>query len=734
MASVACLVAFAGHGPLWHVPGLDRLERASLDARFRLRGPGAADPRIVVVGIDDRTRREYPDLIQTRHGWARFVRALGRYHPKVIALDLFFSLPEVLLDPPLPARVREAYRALAAEAGPRTPGASQALAVLADVVEALRGDDDLRGAIADARVVYLGANFHLVARADQLAHRRPEPPGLERARHGDVAAVASAHPPLAAFAADFTMPALAGGAAGAGAVNVLVDDDGVARRAPLVLEMGGHYYMPLGLSVALAELGRPGDTSYTPGDDAVVAAGRRLPVEPDATAHLDFRGPSRTFTRISAADVLSGKAPRAALADKLVFVGMTYAAYDKIATPLDQTFDGVELHATLADDVLHGDLFAPPSRWLGLLGVALLGLAVTGLQLRRVRRRAWLPPTVAAALAVAWMAAAYLAFRGHVLLDVAAPALSAIVVGVVALVAGIATEGREKAHLRAVFSQYVSKTLVERVLASPELARLGGQRRTLSVLFSDIRGFSRIAEGLSPEVLVDYLNQYLTPMTQLVLDSDGTLDKYIGDAVMAVWGAPLEMADHATRACATALAMVAALEPLNQRWKAAGLPAIAIGVGINTGPMAVGNMGSEARFDYTVLGDAVNLAARLEALTKEYGASILVGEDTARAATGFVFREVGLVRVKGRGGAAAVFELIGPEGSPAAAAFDRAAWDEALAAYRRRDFAAARTVFEALAAAPGGDPAAATLAARSAVLADAPPPDDWDGVYDQRSK
>src|SRR5262249_21883358 len=187
----------------------------------------------------------------------------------------------------------------------------------------------------------------------------------------------------------------------------------------------------------------------------------------------------------------------------------------------------------------------------------------------------------------------HVAFSPHAIVDVAAPALSVLVVAVVALAAGLATEGREKAQLRSVFSQYVSKTLVERVIATPELARLGGERRTLSVLFSDIRGFSRIAEALPPETLVDFLNQYLTPMTRLVLASDGTLDKYIGDAVMAVWGAPLEMADHANRACSAALEMIDALGPLNEKWRAAGLPAIAIGIGINTGPMAVGNMGSE---------------------------------------------------------------------------------------------------------------------------------------------
>jgi adenylate cyclase len=216
-------------------------------------------------------------------------------------------------------------------------------------------------------------------------------------------------------------------------------------------------------------------------------------------------------------------------------------------------------------------------------------------------------------------------------------------------------------------------------------------------------------------------------MTELVLDSSGTLDKYIGDAVMAIWGAPLDVPDHADRACATALAMIERLDQMNAAWKAAGRPEVQIGVGINTGTMSVGNMGSAARFDYTVLGDAVNLGARLEALTKEYDVEILVGERTARAATGFVFRELDWVRVKGRGGHAAVYQLVGKKGTRV-----DERWADALAAYRAREFDRAALLWGDLAIA--GDRAAAVMRSRAEALRAAPPPDDWDGVYEQRSK
>ncbi|HVK87144.1 MAG TPA: adenylate/guanylate cyclase domain-containing protein, partial [Kofleriaceae bacterium] len=431
--------------------------------------------------------------------------------------------------------------------------------------------------------------------------------------------------------------------------------------------------------------------------------------------------------RISAADVLAGTAPKAALAGKLVFVGLTYAASDKVATSLDRTADGVELHATLVENVL-GDRLLRFTGDLALLAATLvLSAIVCTAQLRRVRRRPWVPPVIALAAILAYVAFAGVMFARGAVIAIAVPCVLAFTVLIAATVGGLATEGREKARLRAVFSQYVAGPVVDRILADPARARLGGERKELTVLFSDIRGFSLFSEQMPPEQLAAFLGEYLTPMTELVLASGGTLDKYIGDAVMAIWGAPIDVPDHASRACEVALKMQEALVGLNKTWARSGKPAVAIGIGINTGAMAVGNMGSAARFDYTVLGDQVNLGARLEALTKELGVGILVGEATARGAAGdFVFREIDVVRVKGRAGAVPVFELVGRKGDVTV----DPAFGEALALYRRRDLAAARAAFAALT----GDPVAVVLAARCSVLAEHPPPEDWDGVYDQRSK
>lgn len=707
-ASVLAIALVSVH--LWVRPfaSFTALENMSIDARFALRGPRPlASADVMIVGLDDATRAKYPEVFQTRAGWARLIRALGSYQPKVIALDLFFSAPEVILPEPLAQRVR------AAAATGTDP-------LIHDIAEELRGDEKLAAAIADSQRIFLGAYFR-----DGRGPSAAAPPGLELARHGEAAdgGGGGERRPIHAVSVELTRRDIGKGAVGAGFVNNIRDKDGVVRRMPMAIEYGGALYMPLGLAVALAARGKPGDTRYLAGSDTLTAMGEPLPLGPGASLSLDMPGKA-AIPRVSAADVLAGKP--LPLAGKLVFVGFTNSAYDKIETPFDSRADGIELHATLTENILGGRYLRLAGPLAALLATALLCSIVIGAQLRRLRRHAWAPPLIAVVALALYAVIAQLAFARGVILPIAAPGLCGVLVLAAATISGLATEGREKAHLRGVFSQYVSRTVVDRILADPARMKLGGERKELTVLFSDIRSFSAFAEGMGPETLASFLGEYLTPMTELVLESGGTLDKYIGDAVMAFWAAPVDMPDHAARACEVALRMQEALVALNKRWAAEDKPAVAIGIGINTGAMAVGNMGSAARFEYTVLGDQVNLGARLEALTKEYGVGILVGEATARAAgPAFVFREVDVVRVKGRAGAAPVFELVGRAGTRTD---DRFA--EALAAYRRRAFDEAHGLFAAL----EGDPCATALAHRCRLLAAEPPPTDWDGVYEQRSK
>ncbi len=742
-AAVVTLVTtgvYAGHrAAWWTVPGLDRIELSTLDARFRARG--ARDPEdgaIVVLGVDDKTREQNPEVFQTRRGWAALIDALSTYNPKAIGLDAFFGSPEVALDPDVVAEVREAREQLAAELE-RTPGAQRALHALSQVVEQTRGDDVLADAVKKSGRIFLGLLFFLPEGGEEPApDGAEEPPGVGLARYGEAVAVAqppSRRPPRASYVGT-SLAQIAAGARGAGALNVVYDPDGEVRRVHAVQQYGGRFYMPLGMAMALEWLGA--DASYVVGAEEIRIGDKTVPVSPRGEAQLSHLGPNGAFPRVSAADVLSGAAPREALEGKLVFVGFTDTARDKVATPFDTRVDGVEIHATLAHNLLHGELLRRTRPLTAVLTVLLLGAALTALQLRRLRqRRAWLVGLGSVVILFGYVVAAQLLFSGsELIVDVAAPVLAGVLVTLAALSAALATEGREKRALRDAFSSYVNDTLVQRIVDDPSRAALalGGVRRELTVLFSDIRGFSRFSEQLPPEALSDFLNEYLTPMTELVMAQDGMLDKYIGDAIMAVYGAPIDQTDHARRACRTALAMMAALGPLNERWRERSMPVIDIGIGINTGPMSVGNMGSRARFDYTVMGDAVNLGARLEALTKEYKVDILIGEGTAALVKGdLVLREIDLVRVIGREKPVRVFELVGEVGAAAITGDDLDRFGAALAAYRAGVWEEAEKGFAAFLEVHREDGPAKVLLERTRVLRRQPPA-GWDGVYAQATK
>ncbi len=718
MLAALCLTQRLG---AW-VPGaalLDRAERVTLDQRFLLRGPIPTGDEIVLVMIDDRTLDHAPILGERREGTRQLIDAIARHEPRAIGIDLLFAERERLLSEELSARIE----ALLAARGDAPP--DEARELLAEVQRENSGDAALEGAIAGAERVVLA--LHLGARGDPI----PDDPSLRKARYGQ--SVLGVRRPDAVGRGLASLPEFNAAAAALGVVTLVEDDDLTVRAMPFAVRVEGEpssqIYAPFVVPVlATYDGARRGQLAYLGVEREVRVGARRLALDGEDNLLVNFRGPAGAFTTLSAYDVVEGDTGGVSLKDKIVLVGVSFLGKDRVRTPFGPGSPGVELHATVLDQALQGDALRRASPLQDALACLIVGLLVAGLFVPRLR----LGP-VARVIGVLSAALAYVVFAQLLFvyagrwIAAAWPLLSIALVGAGGLTLSYLREAVGRRQLRRSFANYLGDEALRELLADPRALELGGARRPVTVLFSDIRGFTELSERLSPEQLVAVLNTFLTPMTRAVLARGGYLDKYIGDAVMAVFGAPVVYEDHVARCLATAIAMDAALRELQPGFREQGLE-VAMGVGLNTGDAVVGNMGSVERFDYTAVGDTVNLASRLEGLTKVYGVRCLVGPETrASAPPAYQFREVDLVRVKGKEVPVAIFELLaGPEGVIATYE-DLAGFERALAAYRAGRFDAARSGFEAFAVRNEGERTAALYLERLDALGDAAP-EGWDGI------
>ncbi len=625
----------------------------------------------------------------------------------IVTLDVQ-SHRELVGDRPVATRPRDLYAGLVDQLA-----AAGARVIALDVLFEVEQPDDavLGEAIARAGNVVVATVGELDDR--RLPAQRPAPIGWMRL--------------------DRSVSPVAASAAAEAHAMVTPDPDSMVRRIPLVVESEGRDVAALALVGVARYLRRPAPLDGSLLDGHLPLAGRLIPVDDLYQVMVNYvGGPARrgrsAFPTVSMRDVLQGTADSAVLRDRLVFVGpWSVQERDDRDTPLG-TMYGVEIHANTAEMLLRGTFLVPANDAVTVASVWLLALA-PALLLWRLRPL-W-AGLAAMALVVGYVAVASGAFEQGVMLNMLYP-LAALLLSFVALNGyQLVFEQAEQRALRRVLSRYLSPAVAAAVAREPDRIDLGGELREMTVLFSDIRGFTTLSERTPPRELVALLNEYMTAMVDILFEQGGTLDKYMGDAIMAFWNAPQTQADHAARACRTALAMAAGLERLRRGWLARGMPPLEIGIGLNTGPMVFGNMGSELRTDFTVLGDSVNLASRLEGLNKEYGTSILVGDGT-RAAVGdeFAFRFLDLVAVKGRREPVAVYELLAVAGALDPARVGAlAAYERGIAAYRARDWAAASAAFGGVLRMDPADGPSAVYLARIEEYASVPPPAEWDGVY-----
>ncbi len=529
-----------------------------------------------------------------------------------------------------------------------------------------------------------------------------------------------------------------------GYFNAELDLDGVIRRTPLVLRYGEDLYPSLALEavVAYRQRSAPDAEIAVTYEHGIGVTEMRLddtalPVNEEGHLLVNYYGPQKQFPHYSFADVYRGNFKPGTFKDKILFVGSTaIAVYDLRTTPFEKAYPGVETHATIAANILSGQ-FMEAADGLRLVEEVLL-IIVLGIFLGFFvsRIRALLGAAITAAMIVGLFAFNFFLFRQGVWLNIVYPALELIVVYTGITVYRYATEEKEKKQIKNAFGLYLHPAMVEKVAEHPDSLRLGGERLNLTAFFSDIEGFSTFSEKMQPEELVHFLNEYLTEMTDIAQGHEATVDKYIGDAIVSFYGAPLHYPDHAVKACYSALDMQARLAVLREGWLTKGLPQVRMRIGLNTGPMVVGNMGSHKRFNYTMMGDAVNLAARLESQCKAYGIYIMVGEETEKEARDFIeTRFMDNLVVKGKTKPAQVFELLGRKGQLSGKWPEiLGVWNQAMEAYRKQQFDLALRYFSNVLELRPDDKPSKVFIGRCEEFKAAPPSSDWDGAYHAKEK
>lgn len=738
-AGLALGMAVATFLPLsaFDIGPLRILETGSLDLRFRVRGPIPPGNEVAVVLVDDRSLAALGRWPLNRHLYAKAVRAVRQAGAKEVVFDLLFAEREQSL----PQDVRERAHAAAEQlSGGQDPALHKAL----DELLADDPDGDLAAAIRDSGNVLLPLAFVFSGSAG------PEPPAYISDQAYQQLDKSPVEPffPLEPKSALIPVSPLGEAAAGLGHVNISYDRDGAPRYDYLALPFNGDFLPSLPVRAAAAYLGVPWDAVGLALGAGIRIGKLAVPTDPAMRFVVNYRGPRGTIPTYSFVDLLDGRVATDRLAGRVVLIGASVIGItDTNPAPFDTTpMPGTERMANIIDSLVGGDFIREnPAPWPLLTIAAVMLLAVTsGAAIALTPTR--IAVLAAAAPALLWAGGAQLAFNRGLWLPLVNPLLALAAAPLSVLLFRYAFIDLQRRRVHAAFRHYLAPDLVNQLAANAQQLRLGGETRAISVMFSDIRGFTSISESFksNPEGLSRLINRgFLSPMTKLIMARRGTIDKYMGDCIMAFWNAPLDDADHADHACASALAMLRELDRVNAELEreatAEGrvFQPLHIGIGVNTGECVVGNMGSDERFAYTAMGDAVNLASRLEGQTKAYRVGVIIGEATRAAAPSWAALELDLIAVKGKAEAVRIYTLLGDAELARSADFSAKVGrhERMLAAYRAQEWGyALAALAECRAAAPALAGLYELYGERIDYFLKNPPGRDWDGVFIAETK
>jgi adenylate cyclase len=715
---------FLGHAARWYTIGLvAQLDNIIYDARLRLTMPRRVDERVVILDIDEKSLQEVGRWPWPRDTLARLVNKLfDKYGIAILGFDVVFA----------EADLSSGIRVLDGLAAKELKDVSSFQQAYRQIRPRLDNDDLFASAIK-GRPVVLG--YYLSS--DRGARRTgaiPDPvlpKGSFARRNITFTSWTGYGGNLREFVAN---------AANSGHFNSMTDIDGVVRRVPMLVELDGAYYESLALAMVRTllnfpkvEPGYPADIFMHKGYSGLewLRVGPvRVPVDDTVSTLVPFRGEMHSFPYVPLADVLADRVKPETLKGKIALVGATAPGLlDLRSTPVGYPYAGVEIHANLISGMLDGDLKQKPPYVVGAEVVMLAVLGVALALLVPMLSALWATVTSLAAFALVGVLNLALWGYADIALPLASSLLMIVAIYTIDMAYGYFVESRSKRQFTDLFGQYVPPELVDQMALDPEKYDMQGREEFLSVLFSDVRGFTGISESMNARDLSSYINDYLTAMSLVIRSRRGTLDKYIGDAIMAFWGAPVEDPEHARNAVWTALEMQKRAKSLSEEFTAKGWRPFKIGIGVNSGMMRVGDMGSKLRRAYTVMGDPVNLGSRLEGVTKRYGVGILVGETTRKLVRDIVFREVDRVRVKGKDEAVAIYEPIGTEGEVAKNVLDELRlWGQFLRHYRAQEWDAAEVALLNLQRASPDCELYRIYAERVAGYRKDPPGPGWDGV------
>jgi adenylate cyclase len=762
------LFTFLGERPTPIFQFLQRLEFNTLDTRFRYRPPNATpiDSRIVIVDVDQRSQEILGKWPFSRTHFANMLDVLAEDGARVVGFDIVFDKPDQTAAPVQKiAREIQERKKHGTAIDPKFQAWIQQLANEYDADAQFGKSIDRFGPVVLGNF-FLSKNeltgidsatldryadlidwYGLSKNSLNAATGKQDFGGLieKYEREGDLFTATVANIPVLANPDTPDKTAV-------GFFNISSDSDGILRRSMLVLPFGRskdlnswQMFGSLEMQMVRLYLGLPStQLTVNYGQTGVVSLdfGDKLHIRPDSTGHvqINYHGPRGTYPYYSIADVVNHKFPAGAFKDKIVLVGASATGIGDLRTPPygGINYPGVEVHANVIDNMLNQGFLVRGARqtlWDVLL-ILFFGIPL-GIYMALVSPR-WM--WFGFGLLVPLMLVDYQAFLRGSWLNFTVPAMTLLGNVIAVSLYRALVEEKEKRRVRSAFGQYLSPEVIRRLLVNPQLVE--PRKTDITVMFSDIRGFTTISEKLDAQDLALFLNEYLSDMTQIVFKHNGTLDKYIGDAVMAFWGAPFEESSHAIKSCNAALAMMTRVREMQKKWEAQGKPHLDIGIGLNTGVASVGNMGSVLRYGYTALGDTVNLSARLEGLNKDYGTHILVNESTYRAAKdfGFLFRELDLIRVKGKLQPVMIYELLRRESDVDMEGFGQGLEERvkqfaaARELYLKRKWHEAQLAFQAILDRWPEEGPSRTYWKRCQEYLFEEPPSGWDGVFTMTHK